>query len=341
MPQREITARTPLLDANGRLINAGYARHLNFEYDKGMVKCSPLALKEWDFYQISNDRYVLQMTIGHVSYASSVSANLIDLESGEKQSCSVMQLFPGKDMVMESDGEDEYMLIYDKPDFNMRFEVSRYERLLTLDAKDKRGLEVHINVRLTNCSPEKEKLVIATPFKKRNQFYLNYKENCYYASGLVDFSGRTVTFGEGSYGLLDWGRGVWPYCHEWIWGNGSAMLDGKPFGFNIGWGFGDTSAATENMFFYDNRAYKLGVVESKILGEREGLPLMSYRDKEGRFVFTAVPMFDNHSDTNMVLMHTTCHQIFGRWSGVAITDDGMRLELRDMLAFCEHAKNRW
>ena len=32
---------------------------------------------------------------------------------------------------------------------------------------------------------------------------------------------------------------------------------GKPFGFNIGYGFGSTSAATENILFYDGKAHKL------------------------------------------------------------------------------------
>ena len=34
-------------------------------------------------------------------------------------------------------------------------------------------------------------------------------------------------------------------------------MNGKPFGFNIGYGFGDTSAASENMLFYDGTAHKL------------------------------------------------------------------------------------
>ncbi len=41
------------------------------------------------------------------------------------------------------------------------------------------------------------------------------------------------------------GRGVWPHTITWYWGNGSTYLDGKLFGFELTWGFGDESNATE------------------------------------------------------------------------------------------------
>ena len=34
-------------------------------------------------------------------------------------------------------------------------------------------------------------------------------------------------------------------------------MDGVPFGWNIGYGFGDNSVATENMLFYEGKAHKL------------------------------------------------------------------------------------
>ena len=45
-----------------------------------------------------------------------------------------------------------------------------------------------------------------------------------------------------AFGVLDWGRGVWTYHNVWYWGSASGLVDGVPFGFNIGYGFGDTSA---------------------------------------------------------------------------------------------------
>ena len=57
--------------------------------------------------------------------------------------------------------------------------------------------------------------------------------------------------------LLDWGRGVWEYESTWLWSAGMFYCGGHKIGFNLGCGFGDTSAATENMVFVDGKASKL------------------------------------------------------------------------------------
>lgn len=64
-----------------------------------------------------------------------------------------------------------------------------------------------------------------------------------YDGKLYEFSPET------DFGGLDWGRGVWTYDNIWYWGSGSGEVDGHRFGFNIGYGFGDTSAASENVIF--------------------------------------------------------------------------------------------
>ena len=47
-----------------------------------------------------------------------------------------------------------------------------------------------------------------------------------------------------TFAILDWGRGVWTYKNTWYWSSATGEIDGVPFGFNLGYGFGDTSKAT-------------------------------------------------------------------------------------------------
>lgn len=340
MKQREITSPVPLLKKNGGLTTTGYARHLFFEYDQRAIKACPLALKEWDFYQISDHDKVIQLTIGHISYMASVSVNLFKLESGKRHSSAVMQLFPLRSMGMETDPERPHQLKYEKPNFKMVFDVAENDRHLTLSAMDPKEGSIEVDLHLSNCGAEKEKMVIATPFTDPHQFYLNYKENCYLAKGRARFGKNEFFFSDGAYGLLDWGRGVWPFTQEWIWGNGSTLLNGIPFGFNIGWGFGDTSAATENMFFYDNKTYKLGKVSEDILKGKGYSATKRYHDEEGLFDLTAEPVYDNYTTTKILFVDNSCHQVFSRWHGRVVID-GKIIEIPEMTAFCEHAKNRW
>ena len=53
---------------------------------------------------------------------------------------------------------------------------------------------------------------------------------------------------------------MWPHTNTWYWGNGSTYLDGKLFGFELTWGFGDESNATETAIFYDGKCHKIGAV---------------------------------------------------------------------------------
>lgn len=55
-------------------------------------------------------------------------------------------------------------------------------------------------------------------------------------------------------GSPDWGRGVWEYSSFWNWASASGFLpDGRRVGLNLGCGFGDLSAATENCLVLEGR----------------------------------------------------------------------------------------
>ena len=66
--QNQITKRTRLLDAQGNVAEPGYCVHNLYDYVRSDIKANPLRIKEWDFYQITDERYTMQMTIGTLSY---------------------------------------------------------------------------------------------------------------------------------------------------------------------------------------------------------------------------------------------------------------------------------
>ena len=332
----EITGAQPLLDEKGHQITFGYAKHMNVVYDNKLAKPSA-RLKEWDFYQVHFDeRYVLQLTLGHVSYAMQISANILDLQTGQKR--SINKIAPVKRSFrrnMPTNPEVANKLQYFSKNLHVQFETTDKYRHLAFTATDKVGVKAEINLMLTNVSKSKDKMVIATPFFKSRRWYLNYKENCFVVNGQCRIEDVCYDVKNG-FGVLDWGRGIWPYKHSWIWGNGGTVVDGKHFGFNIGWGFGNTEAATENMFFYDNKAYKLGDVEEIRVGDN-----YRYVDSDKRFVFDVETIYDNFTRTRMLWVNNQCHQVFGRWRGYVVLDDGAKVEIPPFTAFCEHADNRW
>lgn len=331
----ELTTRQNLLSKSGSIVNPGWASHMQYVYDRKFVK-NINRLKEWDFYQVHFGHMALQLTMGHVSYASSISATLINLDNGQRRSVGKQIMFTNvfKDK-MPCNPEEPNVLQFFSPDLLCQFKTTDKDRRLSLTYMDKRGLRAEIDLLFTNVSPSKDKMVIATPFDKPKQFYLNYKENCFVVNGKCRIDDMSYQIRNG-FGLVDWGRGVWPYKHKWVWGNGGTKVDGKHFGFNIGWGFGDTSAATENMFFYDNKAYKLGDVEEMKIGDG-----YRYVSDDKRFVFDVEMLYDNFTETKAVIVNNSCHQRFGFWCGYVVLDNGERLYVPPFIAFCEHADNRW
>lgn len=188
-------------------------------------------------------------------------------------------------------------------------------------------------------------MVICTPFEKPGHFYYNQKINCMRASGSVQIGKETYLFQPtDSFGVLDWGRGVWTYHNTWYWGSASGLVDGVDFGFNIGYGFGDTSAASENMLFYRGKAHKLSRVTFCIPmkdGKEDYLKPWTFTSDDGRFEMDFVPILDRASDTNALLIRSNQHQVFGRFTGVAVLDDGTRLPVKDLLGFAEKVENKW
>jgi len=338
--QHRIVQPGPLLTAQGTLAQRGYATEPLLTYNREQIRVAPWRIKEWDFYQVSNDAYCLQLTIGHVSYAGEVSFRFFEFATGRRYDLAKILLLPFDRMKMPRTAE-RGDLAYRTRDLVMEFHVFEGGRRLICRTSGRRHPKIDVDVHL--AQPDRTSIVMATPFDEDERFfYYNQKINCMPAQGHVEIDGQRYLFTpDSAFGLLDWGRGVWPFKHEWYWGNGSGYVDGKRFGFNIGFGFGNTSAATENILFYDGTAHKLGHVHFDLAGSGGYMAKKRFTSDDGRFEMEFTPIYDRYTETKLLFVHTRCHQVFGRFTGRAVLDDGRVLEVKDLVAFAEHAVNRW
>ena len=337
--QNEITNKTKLLDEKGHIISPGYAKKMMYEYNRENINASPFARKEWDFYQIIMGDWVLKLTIGNISYVAQFAAELFNVNTKELYTFERMKLLPFEKIQLPRNPEAPSILTVSGKDYMMTFEVEEKKRHFIIKGTDSKIGKVDIDIVLNN-DINNEKMVIATPFKKKNKFYLNCKENYFGGSGKILFGDICIEINETATAVLDWGRGVWPFAQEWYWGNGAANIDGNNFGFNIGWGFGDLENASENMFFWNGKAVKLGHLETQV-DTNDYFKPWKLKDKEDRFNFTMTPIYDKIADTKIGFIQMYCHQLFGYYNGYIILDNGKKVEIKNMMAFCEHASNRW
>lgn len=341
--QTEITESHPLLDDKGYLQQAGFARKLLPIYNKQTNLLSRLKTKEWDYYYIGNDHYGIALTIDDNGYMAQDTISFFDFDKAFHHTVSKMQLMTlGRKNLPASSvsGTTEYLA----KDYHMAFKAEENRRLLTADMTNfLKGEDFHADITLEPV-PE-ESMVIVTPFHKDKHFYFNQKINCMAACGTVKIGTRIYSFQPtDSFAVLDWGRGIWTYSNTWYWGSLSTIIDGHTFGFNIGYGFGDTSAASENMLFYDGKAHKLQQVTFHIPGSNNApnfTETWQFSSSDNRLNLRMEPIFDRASKVDVGLIGSDQHQVFGRFYGTCILDDGTEVNVDGAVGFAEKVKNRW
>lgn len=341
--QHEITRAIPLLDEHGNLTVPGWARRLLPVYERAKVKGGAARLKEWDYYLVMGEGFALALTIADNSYMGMDSISFLDFEEGWQVTKSPMRLLPmGRTGLPESSLRGDVAVSGNGYGFFFRTKADGRMLCAHMD-RFKDGKAIDIQVALTDA-PE-ESMVICIPFEKAGHFYYNQKINCMRATGRVTLGERTYRFDPAnSFGTLDWGRGVWTYHNTWYWGSASGLAGEVPFGFNIGYGFGDTSAATENMLFYGGKAHKLSRVTFHIPrkgGWGDFMAPWTFTSDDGRFEMDFAPVLDRAARTSVGVIKSDQHQVFGRFTGKAVLDDGRVIEIRDFMGFAEKVENKW
>lgn len=345
--QHEITEEQRLLNPDGNIAEPGFAKKLLWKYDRNDIKANKLRIKEWDYYYIGTQDYGLCLTVSDVGYVSSLSVSLLSFGKVPFQfndsELGILPLgkvnMPSTSVVGDVSTKAGTFEVTFNNDGTKRHLFGRY------DNYNNSGKTLVFDVVLYD-TPE-ESMVIATPFDKEKHFYYNQKINCMKAEGYVDFDDIHWVFNKENKALatLDWGRGVWTYDNTWYWGSGQMVLDdGNIFGFNIGYGFGNTSAASENMLFYNGKAHKLDQITFNIPyrnGEYFYTEPWTFTSNDGRFEMQFKPVIDRVAPIDLKVICMIPHQVFGKISGKAVLDDGTVIEIKDKMVFAERVHNKW
>lgn len=331
--------KRPLLDKFGRLNEPGYAFTEVFEYNPEMISASKWRIKEWDYYAILSKDYSLSFTIADLGYLGLIKVSFFDFLLGKEYTKEKKVLFPfGKLNLPKSINSGD--VSFKKKGFNLRFLNEDNRRRLIVEVNNlfkRKNLRVDLSLQKLDS----DHLTIATPWKDNPKaFYYNQKLNCMPVSGKVYFDGEEYNYSpEKDFAILDWGRGVWTYKNTWYWSNGCGVIDGKRFGFNFGYGFGDNSKATENMLFYDGKGYKLKDIEFTF-NKFDYLDTWTIKSKDKSVDLKMTPIYDRKDNTNLFVIKNLGHQVFGRFNG-SVKLGKETLEVKDILGFAEVITNHY
>ena len=334
----------PLLDEKGNLAEAGYAFGLVKEYNRKAIKGLAGRIKEWDYYYIGDQHFGVALTIDDNSYMGLVSVSVLDYEKKSDVTKSYMKWLTFGETNFPSSSKDGDVFSESKK-YSMFFSNKNGKRRLVCKMKNvRKGEDFECDLLIEESTGKS--MVIATPFNKKKHFYYNQKINLLRATGYFKLGELQYQFKKDStVGVLDWGRGVWTYSNTWYWSSLNGVTqDGHLVGFNLGYGFGDTSAASENMFFYDKEAFKLQDVVFNIPKNEKGKHLFledwTLQSKSGDIDLKFHPIIDRYSNTNALIIQSNQHQVFGYFSGIIKVDNKV-YKIDNLIGFAEMVKNRW
>jgi hypothetical protein len=343
--QTELTQPGALLTKDGRLAQIGWSRQplldccLEATYFYTLRPFQRFRIKRWDYYAVFSPRGFFSATIADLGYAGNLFVYVMDFETGElHEEGLVIPFGKGIELPRNSTEGDSH---FKNEKVKLDFYVSATQRQISVawpDFHSGRGIQANINL---TCLPDYESMTIVIPIGKK-RFYYNRKINCLPAEGTIQYGGRSEklvpTVCSGS---LDWGRGVWEYQSYWNWASSSGFLpDGRTIGLNLGCGFGDLTKAGENALILANRIHKLDKVKFDY-SSGDYMNPWKFSDAEGRLDLTFTPFKERLAKTNLGIIFSEVHQMFGRYNGKAVADEGEVIQIKDLVGFAEEHHARW
>lgn len=338
--QHKMTAG-PLLNEDGNLAEPGYAFSLVKNYSRKDIKTSKWRIKEWDYYYFGNNEYGVALTIDDNGYMSLSSISFLDFKAKKQKTVSKIGAFPFGKVNLPPTSEKGDLKVKKKGYSILFLNDGNVRHIIATMKNFDNKQDFYCDLVITNHN--NDSMVIATPFDKNKHFYYNQKINNLEANGLIRIGEKEIKVNSW-FGVLDWGRGVWTYSNTWYWSSLSTKQDDHYIGFNLGYGFGNNKAASENVLFYDGKAYKFEDVEFKIPTDSKGIDdfmkpwIIESKNKDIYLTFT--PILDRYANSDILIISSLQHQVFGMFNGFFILN-GKKIEIRDVLSFAEKVKNKW
>lgn len=348
--QVEFTQPLPLLASEGNLSAWGWSRRALMEYNREAIAPRLRGrIKEWEHYTVMSPAFTAGFTMARIGFIEFASVELIDYVKGTNRSA----------MILRVEREDRTPLP-GTPYGNTAFTLG--ESILSYSVADgKRRL--HFNFAKTPLNPAfrgeveliddpaEESIAITRPFAEPGHFFYENKIFAMPATGSIQVEEDVYALPSGkSFAIFDWGRGIWPRDSSWYWGQGAGMTDGKRVGFNLGHGYGDDARGTCNAILVDGVIHKLGHVawdepptsaKNPRNDATSSAAAWHVHGDDGRIDLMFQPTYTQHVKQNLGVAAAELNKIHGTFSGILVTDDGTKIDIKDFVGFLEHMTQRW
>jgi len=291
--------------------------------------------KRWEYWCVTSPTHLFSATIAHLDYAAQAIVYVMDFE--RKRFHEAVTIAPlGRGCSIEDDAATfdtrSMQLAFRRTGDKTELSISRAKIAgTTLDAQ----FDIQHPVGQESCN-------VVIPWNPK-QFVYTSKHACLPAQGEVGFGPASIHFNsDDSFACLDRVRGIWPYKTAWQWGAGSGVENGHTVGLNLGGTWTDGTSATENAFSVDGRLTKVSEDLAWEYDKRDYTQPWTIRtpiSDQIRLTFT--PFYERVSKSNLIVVRSNMHQMFGYFSGTVKTEDDRAVEITRLLGWVENHRVRW
>ncbi len=340
--QNKLTELQLLPDSDGKIVESGWATKLLFDYHPENIRLERMKMREWDSYILisSSGDYALTMHLADKRAQGQVSACFYDIKNRVRYDCFNPKFLPGGKISLSRTSESGSSVV--KGIFcDFMYLVNPGDRHLYCKYSHVFDADIEVNVHAAYDSSADSLCVLIPMNDDNSQFYCNQSTVCIPVSGTVTVNSEMYTFDSScDFAALDWGRGVWTSNSRRVFCTGSTLIEGKPFGFNIGYGLGNTDYATENAFFYDGICHKLDKVFIDYPMKDDGKPVI-VKSNDKHFEMKIEPIFCCENEHDLSVVRQSEKVLFGRMSGTAVTDDGKKINVDNMICYFELSTGKY
>ena len=328
--ERELTEAVSLTLPNGRFNPgaAGWARQPIV--DTRGIGQGRGRNKRWEYWGVLTPTHLIGLTVSHIDYAAVHEVWVLDRATEQTWSQGAT-VIPARGVQLPAVCEGGPSRGAAKDLAIAIDEVDGGTRLRAIIP----GVRLELQVRRPAGH---ERLAVVVPWSS-TRFQYTVKDVARPVTGRLWLDGVEHQVPEGSWAVLDHGRGRWPHDVEWNWGAGSGISGGRVVGLQVGGQWTEGTGSTENSVLIDGQLHKLhGELDWDYDLTHWRKPWrVSGRGLEAEFV----PFYNKRSRTDFVVLSSRTDQCFGHWSGQVRLDDGEVVPFSGLAGWAEEVHNRW
>lgn len=334
MTERELGSKVSLVTRAGRLNPdaVGWARRPELVDTSGLTRRPGRTwgrTKRWEYWNVISPTHILALTVSNIDYAAVHEVWIFDRASGQTWGTSVTQLISTSPTELPRD--------FGGP-ARARAKGLNIEVTPTDDGTRLRAQVADAAFDISVHRPASHDcLAVVVPWSDK-RFQYTVKDVALPAAGTLTVDGVRHDVADGSWAVLDHGRGRWPYNVRWNWAAASGITGRHTFGLQLGGKWTDGTGTTENGLVVDGHLHKIH--EDLTWDYDPADYLRPWRVTGGGLDATLIPFYNKASGTNLGVVSSRTAQCFGTWSGTYESASG-RFAFEGLVGFAEDVHNRW